>query len=34
MNFYFVKPMSPGKLAQALATLPSPRLRGGGGEPR
>lgn len=34
MNFYFVKPISPGKLAQALATLPSPRLRGEGGEPR
>ena len=34
MNFYFTKPISPGKLAQALAALPSPRLRGEGGEPR
>ncbi len=34
MNYYFVKPVSPGKLAQALASLPSPRLRGEGGEPR
>ena len=34
MNFYFVKPVSPGKLAQALASLPSARLRGGNGEPR
>ena len=30
MNFYFIKPVSPGKLAQALASLPSPRLRGEG----
>ena len=34
MNFYFVKPVSPSKLTQALASLPSPRLRGEGGEPR
>ncbi len=34
MNFYFTKPVSPSKLAQALATfVPSPRLRGEGGEP-
>ena len=25
MNFYFTKPVSPGKLAQALAALSSPR---------
>lgn len=25
MNFYFTKPVSPGKLAEALAALPSPR---------
>ncbi len=25
MNFYFIKPVSPGKLAQALAALSSPR---------
>jgi len=34
MNFYFVKPVSPGKLAQALSSLPSPRLQEEGGEPR
>ena len=28
MNFYFVKPVSPGRLAEALASLPSPRKRG------
>lgn len=28
MNFYFVKPVSPGKLAEALASLSSARLRG------
>ena len=28
MNFYFVKPVSPGRLAEALASLPSPRMRG------
>ena len=28
MNAYFVKPVSPGKLAQALAALSSPRVRG------
>jgi signal transduction histidine kinase/CheY-like chemotaxis protein len=33
MDFYFAKPVSPAKLAQALAALPSPRLRGKGGEP-
>jgi len=34
MNAYLVKPVSPSKLAQALAALPSPRVRGEGGEPR
>jgi two-component system, sensor histidine kinase len=34
MDFYFAKPVSPGKLAEALASLPSPRLRGEGDEPR
>jgi CheY-like chemotaxis protein len=33
MNFYFSKPVSPGRLAQTLASLSSPRLRGEGGEP-
>jgi CheY-like chemotaxis protein len=28
MNAYLVKPVSPGKLAEVLALLPSPRLRG------
>ena len=30
MNFYFTKPLSPAKLAQALAALPSPRYAGRG----
>jgi CheY-like chemotaxis protein len=34
MNGYLVKPVSPSKLAEVLALLPSPRLRGEGGEPR
>ena len=34
MNFFFVKPVSPGKLAQALASLSSVRVRGESGEPR
>jgi CheY-like chemotaxis protein/nitrogen-specific signal transduction histidine kinase len=34
MNFYFVKPVSPRKLAEALAALPSPRAWGEGGELR
>ncbi len=33
MNFYFAKPVSPGKLAEALASL-SVRVRGESGEPR
>ena len=28
MNFYFSKPVGPGRLAQALASLPAPRLAG------
>ncbi len=34
MNFYFSKPVSPGRLAEALAALSSPRVRGEGGEPQ
>jgi two-component system, sensor histidine kinase len=34
MNAYLTKPVSPAKLAEALAALPSPRSRGEGGEPR
>jgi two-component system, sensor histidine kinase len=34
MNAYLAKPVSPAKLADALAALPSPRSRGEGDEPR
>lgn len=34
MNFYFVKPVSPRQVAEVLASLPSLRSQGEGGEPR